>query len=85
MTIISIDLPDTILSALRLNPQEFPREMRIAAAVQWYAQQQISQGKAAEIAGLCRAEFIEELFKRKVPACQVTIEELMEEIKDDDE
>ena len=83
MTIISIDLPDTILSALRLNPQEFPREMRIAAAVQWYAQQQISQGKAAEIAGLCRAEFIEELFKRKIPACQVTIEELMEEINDE--
>ena len=56
-----------------------------AAAVHWYAQQQISQGKAAEIAGLCRAEFIDELFKRKIPACQVTIEELMEEIKDDDE
>jgi predicted HTH domain antitoxin len=85
MTTLTIEMPDTVLSALRLNPQEFPREMHIAAAVQWYAKQQISQGKAAEIAGLCRAEFIEELFKRKVPACQVTIEELMEETKDDDE
>ena len=85
MTTVSIELPETVFSALRLSPKDFVNEMRIAAAVQWYAQQQISQGKAAEIAGLCRAEFIEELFKRKVPACQVTIEELMEEIKDDDE
>lgn len=83
MTMVSIDLPETVLSALRLNPQAFPRDIRIAAAVQWYAQQQVSQGKAAEIAGLCRAEFIEELLRCKVPACQVTIEELREEIEDE--
>ncbi len=81
MTTVSIELPETVFSALRLSPKDFVNEMRIAAAVQWYAQQQISQGKAAEIAGLSRAEFIEELFRRKVPACQVTIEELKEEVE----
>ena len=34
------------------------REMRLAAAVKWYEMQQISQGKAAEIAGLSRSEFL---------------------------
>ena len=57
--------------------------MRIAAAVQWYAQGRVSQGRAAEIAGLCRAEFIEELFQRKVPACQVGVDDLIEELQDD--
>jgi predicted HTH domain antitoxin len=57
------------------------REMRIAACVQWYAQGLVSQERAAEIAGLSRAEFLEELFRRKVPACQVTLEELIEEIE----
>jgi predicted HTH domain antitoxin len=55
--------------------------MRIAAAVQWYHQELISQGMAAEIAGLSRADFLDALFRAKVPACQVTIEELKEELE----
>ena len=39
------------------------------------------QGKAAEIAGLSRREFLEALFREQVPACQVTIEELAEELE----
>ena len=54
--------------------------MRVAAAVQWYAQGIVSQGKAAELAGLTRSEFLEELYRRRVPACQVTAEELTDEI-----
>jgi predicted HTH domain antitoxin len=80
VTTVTIDLPDTVFSALRLTPNEFIIEMRIAAAIQWYAQQKISQGKAAEIAGLNRVEFLEELYRRKVPAIQVTLEELKKEI-----
>lgn len=37
-------------------------------------------GKAAELAGLTRADFLDELHQRKVPACQVTPEELADEI-----
>ena len=80
MANITYDLPPTAFSALRLSPSEFAQEMRTAACVQWYAQGLISQEKAAEIAGLDRAEFLEELFRRKIPACQVTFEELVEEI-----
>ena len=80
MATITYDIPPSTLSALRLSPDEFSREMRVAASVQWYSQGLVSQGKAAEIAGLSRAEFLEELFRRKVPACQVTYEELVEEI-----
>jgi predicted HTH domain antitoxin len=80
MTTVTIDLPESAFSALRLAPDKFVQEMRIAAAVQWYAQQQISQGKAAEIAGLSRVEFLDEVFRRRVPAIQVTSEELQKEI-----
>ena len=80
MTTVTIDLPETVFSALRLAPNEFVKEMRIAAAVQWYAQEKVSQGKAAEIAGLNRVEFLDELYRRKVPAVQVTPEELKKEI-----
>jgi predicted HTH domain antitoxin len=80
MATISFDFAPSAFSALRLAPQEFAREMRVAAAVQWYAQGVVSQGKAAELAGLTRADFLDELYQRRVPACQVTSEELADEI-----
>jgi predicted HTH domain antitoxin len=58
-----------------------PDELTTAACVHLYSQGLISQGRAAELAGLARAEFLDELFRRRVPACQVTLEELIEEIE----
>lgn len=81
MATISYDLPPSTFSALRLSPKELAREMRVAACIQWYAQGLVYQEQAAEIAGLSRADFLEELFRRQVPACQVTLEELLEEIE----
>lgn len=83
MTTITFDFDPAIFGALRLAPDEFAREMRIAAAVQWYAQGTVSQAKAAEIAGLSRAEFLEELYRRKTPACQATFDEIRAEIHAD--
>ena len=79
-TTISVDYDVSAFGALRLSPSEFARELRIAAAVQWYAQGKVSQGKAAELAALTRSEFLDELYRRKVPACQFTADELADEI-----
>jgi predicted HTH domain antitoxin len=81
MAQVVFDFPPTVFSALRKAPEEFASEMQLAAAIHWYSQGMVSQGKAAEIAGVSRAEFLEELFRRKIPAVQVTIEELREELR----
>lgn len=83
MTRISVHFEPAAFGALRFVQSEFAREMRIAAAVQWYAQGVVSQGEAAELAGLARAGFLDELRRRKVPACQATAEELADEIHGD--
>ncbi|HSK76216.1 MAG TPA: UPF0175 family protein [Thermoanaerobaculia bacterium] len=83
MAQVVFDFPPTVFSALRKAPAEFAAEMRIAAACHWYSQGMISQGKAAEIAGISRAEFLDELFRRKIPATQLTLEELREELQRD--
>lgn len=84
MQTISIELPDTAFAALRKAPDEFVREMRIAAAVKWYELGELSQGKAAEVAGLTRAEFIDALSRFKVSPLQYTATELSEELGGED-
>jgi predicted HTH domain antitoxin len=78
---VEVEVPEGAFSALRRSPKELAREMPIAAAILWYHQGLVSQGKAAEIAGLSRADFLDALFRAQVPACQVTAEELKEELE----
>lgn len=47
MTTVSIQLPETVFSALRKNLHEFVQEMRIAAAVKWYELGEISLRKGS--------------------------------------
>lgn len=81
---LSIPLPETVFSALHLAPETFVQEMRVAAAIQWYAQARISQNKAAEIAGLSRADFIRALSEARVSPFQATAESLRDELSDAD-
>ena len=55
---LSLELPEDVFSILRVAPDAFIREMRLAAAVKWYEIGKISQAKAAELAGLSRQGFI---------------------------
>lgn len=80
MQTVSLEIPTATLAALGGSPDEFVSEMRVAAAVKWYELGRISQGKAAEIAGLSRSAFLDALSKFKVSPIQITAEELRREI-----
>jgi len=58
---LTIDLPEEVFPILRTHPDNFIKEMRLAAAVKWFEIGQLSQVKAAELAGLSRQQFIEAL------------------------
>jgi predicted HTH domain antitoxin len=81
MKTITIEVPDNLSVGVAASEDDLPRALRLAAAIQWYSQGLISQGKGAELAGLTRAGFLDALFHAKVPACQVTPEELAEELR----
>ena len=70
MVQMTIEVPETALAALRKAPEEFARELRLAAAVKWYEQRLVSQERAAEIAGISRAEFVDALGRFGVSAFQ---------------
>jgi predicted HTH domain antitoxin len=80
MRTITIEVPDDLSVGVAESEDDLPRALRLAAVIQWYSQGLISQGKGAELAGLTRAGFLHALFHAKVPACQVTPEELAEEL-----
>ena len=84
MQIVSLEIPTTTFAALNKSPDEFVSEMRIAAAVKWYEVGKLSQGKAAEVAGLSRSAFIEALSRFKVSPIQITAGEMAKELADAD-
>jgi predicted HTH domain antitoxin len=81
MKTIAIELPESIFSALRKDPGEFTRELRLVAAVKWYELGKITQGQAAELAGLTRSEFINILARYQVSPFQYTPEEIVAELE----
>lgn len=80
---LTLEMPEEVFASLRKSPKEFTHELRIAAAVKWYELELVSQGRAAEIAGLTRAEFITALGKYQVSPFQYSAEEVLEEMDDD--
>jgi predicted HTH domain antitoxin len=80
MPAITVDVPEEAFAALRRSPAEFAREMRLAAAIHWYSRGEVSQERAAEIAGLDRTDFLLALAERRVDVFTVDWESLDEEV-----
>ena len=81
MATLTIEVPDEVFAALPRSPQDFGREMRLAAAMLWYTQGRISHEKAAFLAGVSRLDFIDALAAAKVPAFQVDVGQLMKDLE----
>jgi predicted HTH domain antitoxin len=78
---ITMKLDEDVLSALRRSPNEFAREMRLAAAVHWYERGEISQEKAAQVAGLDRTDFLLALAREGEDAFVVDFADLERELQ----
>jgi predicted HTH domain antitoxin len=81
MKTITIQVPDEMTSLGGGTDEQLAQSMRLATAILWYQQGRISQGKAAELAGLNRVLFINALYEAGVEAIQVTEEELKREME----
>ncbi len=76
MAVITIDLPEEIYATLRRSPRELERDVRLAAAIDWYRLGLLSQGRGAEVAGLPRADFIDALAARQIEVAQIDLDSL---------
>ena len=79
MVQMTFEMPEEALGALRRDPDDFAREMRLAAAVKWYELKLLSQERAAGVAGLSRTEFLDALGRFGVSPFQYGPDEMIEE------
>ena len=76
---VTLDLPDDLAFALSVPPESFVSEMRLAAAAKWYELGLLTQGKAAEVAGMSRAAFLTALGRLQISPFQTSAAEVIAE------
>ncbi|MDW8327070.1 MAG: UPF0175 family protein [Anaerolineales bacterium] len=55
---ITFEMPEKVLLAEKMDEASFARELRILTAVKLYELGRLSSGRAAELAGMSRVEFL---------------------------
>ena len=63
---ITLDVPEKVLLAEKTDEVAFARELRLLAAIKLYELGRLSSGRAAELAGMPRIEFLLVLGRYKV-------------------
>ena len=64
---VQLQIPDTVVQAIRLPEERMARELLIELAVALYAQRLLSFGKARELASMGKSEFGRLLGERGIP------------------
>ena len=80
MATVTLELPDDALTDQDGSAESLLRELRLAAAIYWYGRAEISQEKAAELAGMDRRTFLRTLADRKIDVFVVDMEDLDREL-----
>jgi len=71
-----IDVPEIVLLAEKTDEASFARELRMLAATKLYELGRLSSGRAAELAGMPRVEFLLSLGRYKVFPLEAELQDL---------
>ena len=81
MTIeISVEIPEESLISLNEQPHSFARELPMLAAVKLYELGKLCSGRAAQLAGVSRVEFLLALGRYQVSPFALDADRLAEDI-----
>lgn len=73
---IVIDVPESVLLAEKTDAASFGRQMRLLSAIKLYELGRLSSGRAGELAGMSRVEFLLRLGEYQVFPLQADLEAL---------
>jgi len=83
-TNISFSVKQDILLSLEENAEEFTQDLRFFSALMWYKKNRLSLGKAAELAGYGKLDFIERMKLENEPIFDYSEAEIAEIFVDAD-
>ncbi|MSP12381.1 MAG: UPF0175 family protein [Chloroflexi bacterium] len=78
--IIEVELPRDLLVALNVSADEAARKAQEWVVIELFREGEISSGKAAEILGVTKFQFIQLLDRRGIPYLDSSPEELAHEL-----
>lgn len=77
MSTLRLQVPDEALISLKTEEEAFGREVLLLAAIKLFELGRLSSGRAAQLAGISRVEFLSKLPRYRVsPYGKMTAEEL---------
>jgi hypothetical protein len=79
---LQVEIPDDVVLALQKDRRQLAHELRLAAAVKWCELGLLTQGQAADAAGLSRSAFITELGRFEVSPFQESAAEALQSARD---
>ena len=82
MSVIHIDLPESVLASTGQSREEFVQEAKFFVALKLFELGRISSGRAAEVCELPRVEFLLRAGRAGVPVVDLDLEELDREFAD---
>ncbi len=80
MSAVTLELPESVLAASQLSRDEFVREAKLLLAAKMFELGRLSSGRAAELCGMSRVEFLFAVGRLGVPIVQVDDDELAGEL-----
>ncbi len=81
MSTISLEIPEEVLISLKETPETLQRELPLLAAVKLFELGKLSSGRAAQLAGMSRVEFLMLLGRYQVSPFALNAEELEQDIQ----
>ncbi len=80
MSTVQLEIPEEVLISLKETPETIAKELQLLAAVKLFELGKLSSGRAAQLAGISRVQFLLLLGQYQVSPFTLTTDELERDV-----